>query len=90
MERGALQAMSEVQGSCKLPVLIFRLLLAFCATLPSSAQVNTGELRLIVTDVARARLKALVIVSGQSNAYHKEFQTDERGSVDITTLPYGL
>ncbi len=90
MERGALQAMSEVQDFCRLPVLIFRLLLALCATLPSSAQVNTGELRLVVTDVAGARLKASIIVSGQSNAYRKDFQTDERGSVDITTLRYGL
>lgn len=90
MVRGALQAMSEVQGSRRFPVLIFNVLLAMCATLPTSAQVNTGELRLVVTDAAGARLKASVVISSQSNAYHKEFRTDERGSVDITTLPYGL
>jgi hypothetical protein len=56
---------------------------------PMLAQVNTGELRLRVTDASGLGLKAAVIVSCQANQYHNAFATSIDGELDIKTLAYG-
>jgi len=57
---------------------------------PVLAQVNTGELRLKVTDAAGLGLKASVTVSSEGNHYRSQLTTNEQGSIDFKTLPYGL
>ena len=54
------------------------------------AQVNTGELRLKVTDPAGRGMKASVAVSRGGNGYREGFSTDDSGGVDIKTLAYGV
>jgi hypothetical protein len=68
--------------------LIAPILLGFA--LPALAQVNTGELRLRVTDPAGLGLKASVMVSGDANQYQNAFITSDAGEVDIKTLAYGI
>ncbi len=53
-------------------------------------QVNSGELRLKVTDSTGAGLKASVTVLSQGNQYSLAFPTNAEGSADIHRLPYGL
>jgi hypothetical protein len=57
---------------------------------PMLAQVNTGELRLRVTDPAGLGLKASVTVSSEANRYWNEFTTDDRGVIDIKVLAFGI
>lgn len=58
--------------------------LSFCA------QVNTGEIRLSVVDPAGLGLKAMVVLSSESNQYHSEVSTDDRGFVSMKSLSYGI
>jgi outer membrane cobalamin receptor len=60
------------------------------AGLPLLAQVNTGELRLRVTDPAGLGLKARVTLSSEANRYRNEFTTDDGGGVDIKVLAFGI
>ena len=54
------------------------------------AQVNTGELRLRVTDSAGLGLKALVTVSSEASQYRTAFVASATGEVDAKALPYGI
>jgi hypothetical protein len=54
-----------------------------------AAQVNTGELRLRVTDPHGAGMKAAVNIESESNEYHTKLSTDENGKVEVHNLPYG-
>ena len=54
------------------------------------AQVNTGELRLKVTDSAGLGLKASVIVSSETNQYRNAFTTSDGGQADIKSITYGI
>jgi len=67
---------------------LFSILLA--AASPLRAQVNTGELRLTVTDPAGLRLRAAVTVSCDANQYRNAFTTTDSGELDIQPLAYGL
>ncbi len=53
-------------------------------------QVNTGELRLKVTDSTGAGLQASVTVLSQGNQYRAVMNTDIGGNADIHRLPYGV
>ena len=53
-------------------------------------QVNTGELRLKVTDSTGAGLHASVTVLSQGNQYRTLLATDAEGSTYIHRLPYGV
>ena len=53
-------------------------------------QVNTGELRLKVIDSSGAGLQATVTVVSEGNQYNSVLATDDAGTVDIQTLPYGI
>jgi hypothetical protein len=53
------------------------------------AQVNTGELRLTVSNPAGPATKAAVSVSSQGRDYREEFVSDSSGAVDCKALPFG-
>ena len=53
-------------------------------------QVNTGELRLKVTDSTGAGVQASVTVLSQGNQYRTVLTTDAEGSAAIHRLPYGV
>lgn len=55
-----------------------------------SAQVNTGELRLKVTDGVGSGINASVTVSNEANQYRSTFTTDSSGERDVKTLTYGV
>jgi TonB-dependent Receptor Plug Domain len=63
--------------------------LLLLTTWPLLAQVNTGELRLKVTDPTGLGLKATVTLSSEASQYRNKFATDEDGTSDIKTLFYG-
>jgi hypothetical protein len=54
------------------------------------AQVNTGELRLKVTDSSGLGLKVSVTLSSEGNQYRKGFTTDGEGVLHVKTLAYGI
>jgi hypothetical protein len=54
------------------------------------AQVNTGELRLRVTDPAGLGLKASVTVSSEANQFRNALTTSDAGELDLKTLAYGV
>ena len=59
-----------------------------CAAL--SAQTNTGELRLSVTDPAGLGVKATIEISSAASQYHNTLVTDDQGKVTAERLPYGV
>ena len=71
--------------SVRLPLVVF-----LATASPLLAQVNTGELRLTVTDPAGLRLRAAVTVSSDANQYRNAFTTTDSGELDIQPLAYGL
>jgi hypothetical protein len=66
------------------------ILLAIGAASSALAQVNTGELRLNVTDPNGQGLRAEVTLSSEANQYQSRFATSEKGAADIQTLAYGI
>ncbi len=54
------------------------------------SQVNTGELRLKVTDPAGLGLKASVEVVSKGNQFSNTFATDSDGTLRIQPLTYGI
>jgi len=69
--------------------LLLLLTAAVCAVASSRAQVNTGDIRLTVTDPAGLGLKAAVTVSSAANQFHAEYVTSDVGAVEIKNLTYG-
>jgi hypothetical protein len=65
-------------------------MLLFGAACQLLAQVNTGELRMKVTDPAGLGLKASVTLSSEANQYRNEFLTDDEGTADVKAVPYGI
>jgi hypothetical protein len=59
-------------------------------TWPLLAQVNTGELRLKITDPTGLAVKATVALASEASEYHSKFTTSEDGTADIKTLSYGI
>jgi hypothetical protein len=64
--------------------------LLLLTTGPLLAQVNTGELRLKVTDPTGLGLRATVTLSSEASQYHSKFATDADGTTDIKTLSHGV
>jgi outer membrane cobalamin receptor len=62
----------------------------FSCALPAFCQVNTGELRLKVTDPAGLGVKTFVQLISQGNQYNNTFTTDSAGSADLDRLSYGI
>ena len=65
-------------------------LLVLAVAWPMLAQVNTGELRLKVTDPGGLGLKASVTVSSEANQYSNTFTTSDAGQVALKALAYGI
>jgi hypothetical protein len=63
-------------------------LILFC--IEACAQVNSGELRLKVTDPSGLGVRAIVTVESQANQYSRRQSTDDSGFLDVQTLPYGM
>jgi hypothetical protein len=72
----------------------FAAIFVFCALLffgPSVfCQSNSGELRLKVTDPTGLGLKTTVQITSEANQYRNTLTTNERGSLDVQRLPYGV
>jgi Carboxypeptidase regulatory-like domain/TonB-dependent Receptor Plug Domain len=66
------------------------LLLPPLLSLSAAGQVNSGELRLSVTDQDGLAVRASIELLSQGNQYRSVFVTDETGKAEIQTLPYGL
>jgi hypothetical protein len=67
---------------CLLSILLLALRL--------SAQSNTGELRLKVTDPDGLGVRSTVEVVSQANQFHETFVTDDAGTLTAQRLPFGL
>ena len=63
--------------------------LSLCAW-PAFGQVNTGELRLKVTDPSDAGVAASVSIVSQGNQYNVSIATNAQGTADIHRVPYGI
>ena len=63
--------------------------LSLCAW-PAFGQVNTGELRLKVTDPTGAGVAAPVSIVSQGNQYNLSIATNAQGTADIHRIPYGI
>jgi len=70
-------------GRCTAFVLFFCALSAFC-------QVNTGELRLKITDPAGLGVKTSAQLISQGNQYSNTVQTNDVGAAQISRLAYGV
>ncbi|MGA9884520.1 MAG: TonB-dependent receptor [Candidatus Acidiferrales bacterium] len=64
-------------------------LLSLCA-LPTFCQINTGELRLTVTDPSGAGVKSTVLVVSEANQYRASLSTNDQGELDVLRLPFGI
>ena len=54
------------------------------------AQAGTGELRIRVTDQGGSPLQSVIEIVSGANDYRETFSTDERGTVDVKRLPFGV
>jgi outer membrane cobalamin receptor len=70
-------------------IFVFLAFLSLCA-LPALGQVNTGELRLKVTDPTGAGVAAAVTIVSQGNQYSLSVATNAQGTADIHRVPYGV
>ncbi|MBV8730059.1 MAG: TonB-dependent receptor, partial [Acidobacteriia bacterium] len=55
-----------------------------------SAQVNTGELRLAVTDSSEAPVAAKAEIASKANHYDQFFEADMQGHIVAKRLPFGF
>lgn len=68
-----------------------RVLIALCLmALPAFGQVNTGELRLLITDPAGHPVKTSITVTNEGDQYSANLETDATGRTVTKTLPYGI
>jgi hypothetical protein len=52
-------------------------------------QSDTGELRLLVTDVSGSPVKAMVTLTSEANQLSPQFEADAEGRVVVKRLPFG-
>lgn len=72
------------------PAIKLLSLLAMAAAWSLLAQVNTGELRIVVTDPAGAASHVAVTVSSEGTHYHNTLTTNSSGAIDCKGLPFGI
>jgi len=65
-------------------------LAAFSFAVTLFSQVNSGELRITVTDSAGLPVPASVELTSQVNQYRRNFEADAEGHVSARRLPFGL
>jgi hypothetical protein len=63
-------------------------ILLLVTTLP--AQINTGELRLKVSDPNGLGVKTSVGIISEANQYRNTLVTSDQGELDVQRLPYGI
>jgi len=63
-------------------------LFSFSVLLPG--QTNSGELRLRVTDPSRLAVKTSIRIVSEANQYRRTLTTDDRGTLTLERLPYGV
>jgi hypothetical protein len=64
--------------------------LMFLIAVPLLSQSNSGELRLIVTDPTGLGTRATVQMVSSANQYRRTLVTNDQGSLDFESLPYGI
>src|SRR3954467_12583970 len=64
-------------------------ILIFLCGLGLAAQANRGGVHLWVTDAAGQAIQVRVQIASEANQYHSDFETDNRGELDVRQLPYG-
>jgi hypothetical protein len=64
--------------------------LYFLCALPLFSQINTGELRLKVTDPSGAALRLTVQIVSEANQYNRTLTTDDGGTLIVQRLPFGI
>jgi hypothetical protein len=69
-------------------VFVFVLFL-FLPVASLSAQTNTGEIRLKVTDPSGLGVKATVTLSSEASQYNNTLATDNSGQLDAKRVPFG-
>ena len=62
----------------------------FCCSSLLSAQSNSGELRLKVTDPSGLAVKITVQVISEANQYRRLLHTDDQGDLTLQRLPFGV
>ena len=62
----------------------------FSCSLLLFGQTNSGELRLKVTDPSGLAVKAPVRIVSEANQYRRVLGTDDRGTLTVQNLPYGV
>jgi hypothetical protein len=62
----------------------------FACSLSLLAQSNIGELRLKVTDPSGLAVRTPVRIVSEANQYRRAFGTDEKGTLTVQNLPYGV
>ncbi|MBV8631415.1 MAG: carboxypeptidase regulatory-like domain-containing protein, partial [Silvibacterium sp.] len=65
-------------------------ILMFFSALRAFAQVNTGELRLRITDPAGLAVKASAQLISEANQYSNSVITNDSGYAQLARLPYGV
>ena len=58
--------------------------------LRAAGQVNTGELRLKITDPGDHGVRTSAQLMSQGSQYNNTFTTDDGGAADLAPLPYGV
>ncbi len=86
---------SETPASKQMSKIILKFLVklaAFlvCASAPLYCQINTGELRLKVTDPQGLGVKTMVSIVSEANQYRNLLATTDQGLLDVQRLPYGV
>lgn len=71
------------------PILAFLACLVVCAC-PIFGQVNTGELRLKITDPSGLGIRTSVQIVSIANQYRQRSTTTDQGKIDLRSLPYGI
>lgn len=66
------------------------LTLLFLGLSTLSAQTNSGELRLKITDPAGLGVKTTVKIVSEANQYRSTLATNDQGSLDVQRLPFGI
>ena len=77
--------------SDRVPTFVARIvvfLFSFSVLLPG--QTNSGELRLRVTDPSRLAVKTSIRIVSEANQYRRTLTTDDRGTLTLERLPYGV
>lgn len=62
----------------------------FFSAMPLYCQINSGELRLKVTDPSGLGLKTTIQIVSRANQYRSTLATSDRGDLDVQRLPYGI